>query len=258
MNRFLFSFLLYSIIATELLHAQEEDYLKTTIVTTQGDEINGYVKLDSLPSRITLFYPSGDSLILDTKLVQSIRIFKDKYIRIPSEINKNSGNGHPKLKYFNNSFFGILLGKSNADSPQSSYLSIEMINGIIIYRFLALGAGIAYDRYNTTSVLPLFISIRGDVSDKSFTPFYYVDAGFSTSWDSREDENNWNSLDTEGGFTFHTGGGLKMYSGTRINIMIAIGYKYQKVAYNTVMWDGNLRVDDRKFNRLSLRIGIGF
>ena len=258
MYKYFITLLLFFILAIELLQAQSEDNLKTTLTTIHGDEINGYIKLSALPSRITLFYPTGDSLTLDSKVIQSIHINKVRNIPISSMNNSGFRLERPGLRFFNNTLFGILSGKSDVDSPPQSFLSIETIIGIILYRYLAMGVGIGYDRYNTTAVLPIFISVRGDILAGSITPFYFIDAGFSTAWDSMESENNWNSLDTDGRFMYHTGMGIKIYSGNRINIMLALGYKYQKVVYNTVIWDGSRKVDNRRFNRLSLRLGIGF
>jgi len=258
MYKYLISFLLSIIVAIELLQAQSEDNLKAVVTTIHGDEINGYIKLSSLPSRITLFYPTGDSLTLDSKVIQSMHLNKVSNIPISSVNNNGLRLGSPELRFFNNTLFGILTGKSDVDSPPQSFLSIETINGIILYKYLRMGVGIGYDRYNTTAVVPFFLSVRGDILAGSITPFYFIDAGLSTAWDSMENENNWNSLDTEGRFMYHLGMGVKVYSGNRINIMLALGYKYQKVVYNSVIWDGSLKVDNRRFNRLSLRLGIGF
>jgi len=250
--------MLFFMIATGIVQAQSEGQLKTTLTTINGDEINGYIKLNSLPSRITIFYLPGDSLTMDTRLVRTMNVQSVGSIGSSSENDENPVFGKPSLKYFNNSSFGILSGKSNDDSPPLSSLSIETVNGITLYRYLAVGVGIAYDRYNTTATLPFFLSLRGDILDRPFTPFYFIDAGYGPAWDSMEDENNWQQLETEGGFMFHTGGGIKVYSGSRINVMVSLGYKLQRVAYNTVEWTGSLRVTDRTFNRLSLRMGIGF
>lgn len=197
-----------------------------------------------------------DSIVLNTGLLRtaSFRIYnqsdsQNELDRInPRKIN---------LKYFNNTYVGILSGKSNNDSQPVASLTVETINGIRIYRYLSLGLGIAYDQYNSTATLPFFISVRGDILDHSFTPYYFVDLGYGSAWDTNQENNGWEFIDVQGGLMFHSGIGFKMYSGDRVNVMIALGYKLQKTVYSQD-WGGGERVTDRTYKRLSFRIGIGF
>lgn len=237
-------------------YAQEETRLKISTTTTKGDRINGYVKIKSLPPYLTVYYNSMDSIVLNPRLLRtaSFRIYnqsdsQNELDRInPRKIN---------LKYFNNTYVGILSGKSNNDSQPVASLTVETINGIRIYRYLSLGLGIAYDQYNSTATLPFFISVRGDILDHSFTPYYFVDLGYGSAWDTNQENNGWEFIDVEGGLMFHSGIGFKMYSGDRVNVMIALGYKLQKTVYSQD-WGGGERVTDRTYKRLSFRIGIGF
>lgn len=237
-------------------YAQEETRLKISTTTTKGDRINGYVKIKSLPPYLTVYYNSMDSIVLNPGLLRtaSFRIYnqsdsQNELDRInPRKIN---------LKYFNNTYVGILSGKSNNDSQPVASLTVETINGIRIYRYLSLGLGIAYDQYNSTATLPFFISVRGDILDHSFTPYYFVDLGYGSAWDTNQENNGWEFIDVQGGLMFHSGIGFKMYSGDRVNVMIALGYKLQKTVYSQD-WGGGERVTDRTYKRLSFRIGIGF
>ena len=95
-----------------------------------------------------------------------------------------------------------------------------------------------------------------DILNRTFTPFYFVDAGYGSAWDTMEQEIP--SLDVEGGAMFHTGIGFKMYSDDRVNVMVALGYKFQKTVYRNEEWGGGLRVTDRSYKRLSFSLGIGF
>jgi hypothetical protein len=247
-----------SIIATGVSYAQEAMDIKTTITTIYGDRINGYIKLQTIPSILAVYYGKEDSLIVNSNLIQSISFKKIKNQALTSGSGINTGPEKLILKYFNNTLVGVLSGKSTDDSQPGASLSAETINGIIIYHFLSTGIGVAYDQFNTTATLPFFISLRGDIMRQSFTPFYFVDAGYGAAWDSRENDANWNNLDVEGGFMLHSGIGYKMYSDDRINVMIALGYKLQKTVYNTLDWSGGTLVTDRTYKRLSFRLGIGF
>lgn len=248
--------LMLVVLAEEELCAQEVTRLKVSATTKKGDRINGYVKIKSLPPYITVYYNSQDSIILNPQLLRSadFRVYNKK----DSQFEKDGMNtGKLTLKYFNNTFVGILSGKSNNDSQPVASLTVETINGIRIYRCLSLGLGISYDQYNSTATLPFFISFRGDIIDHFFTPYYFVDLGYGSAWDTNQENNGWEFIDVEGGFMFHSGIGFKMYSGDRVNIMIALGYKLQKTVYSQD-WGGGERVTDRTYKRLSFRIGIGF
>ncbi len=256
MIKYILIVLMLVILVEGQAYAQEETRLKISTTTTKGDRINGYVKIKSLPPYLTVYYNSMDSIVLNPRLLRtaSFRIYnqsdsQNELDRInPRKIN---------LKYFNNTYVGILSGKSNNDSQPVASLTVETINGIRIYRYLSLGLGIAYDQYNSTATLPFFISVRGDILDHSFTPYYFVDLGYGSAWDTNQENNGWEFIDVEGGLMFHSGIGFKMYSGDRVNVMIALGYKLQKTVYSQD-WGGGERVTDRTYKRLSFRIGIGF
>ena len=237
-------------------YAQEETRLKISTTTAKGDRINGYVKIKSLPPYLTVYYNSMDSIVLNPRLLRtaSFRIYN------PSDSQNEMDGISPEkinIKYFNNTYVGILSGKSNNDSQPVASLTVETINGIRIYRYLSLGLGIAYDQYNSTATLPFFISVRGDIIDHFFTPYYFVDLGYGSAWDTNQETTGWEFLDVDGGLMFHSGIGFKMYSGDRVNVMIALGYKLQKTVYHQD-WGGGESVTDRTYKRLSFRIGIGF
>ena len=244
------------ILAEGQAYAQEETRLKISTTTTKGDRINGYVKIKSLPPYLTVYYNSMDSIVLNPRLLRtaSFRIYNQSDSQ--NELDRINP-GKINLKYFNNTYVGILSGKSNNDSQPVASLTVETINGIRIYRYLSLGLGIAYDQYNSTATLPFFISVRGDIIDHYFTPFYFVDLGYGSAWDTNQENNGWEFIDVEGGLMFHSGIGFKMYSGDKVNVMIALGYKLQKTVYSQD-WGGGERVTDRTYKRLSFRIGIGF
>ena len=237
--------------------AQEHVKVRMSATTTQGDRINGYVFIKSPPSFFTVYYNEQDSIILNANLVRyvSLRPIDQKET---NGFNRPQENRRPRLKYFNNTNVGILSGKTNDDSNPVASLSVQTINGISLYQYLSIGIGVAYDQYNTTSTLPFFLSLRGDVLDRMFTPYYFVDFGYGSAWDNSEENIGWEFLDVEGGFMFHSGIGFKMYSGDRVNVMIAFGYKQQKTVYRNLEWNGGERVTDRTYKRLSFSIGIGF
>lgn len=257
MYRYLINLMLLLLIASGFLRAQDNTILKTSITTVEGNELNGYIKMKSLPEQIIILYTPDDSLVISSGLIQSMQVEKAKGGIVASQDVKEKKFGKPEIKYFNNTMVGVLSGKSAEDVEPVASLSAETVNGVTIYSFLSTGIGVAYDQYYTTATLPFFISFRGDIISKPFTPFYFADVGYGSAWDTRE-TNAWDDLEVKGGLMFHTGIGFKMYSGDRVNVMIVLGYKYQKSEYRITEWSGAERVTDRTFKRLSFRLGIGF
>lgn len=257
MAKYISLILMLAIFAPGSVCGQEETRLKVSATTTNGDRVNGYIKVESLPPYLTVYYNSLDSIVLNTQLLRttSFRIYNQSDLSSDMDVKKSK---KLKIQYFNNTMIGILSGKSNNDTQPVASLTVETINGIRIYRYLSVGLGIAYDQYNSTATLPFFISVRGDIIDHSFTPYYFVDLGYGSAWDTNQENNGWEFIEVEGGMMFHTGLGFKMYSGDRVNIMIAFGYKMQKTVYHQDWGGGGERVTDRLYKRLSFSIGIGF
>ena len=252
-NIFFMLILLISVIGSV---CGQDTNLKVSATTLNGDRINGYIKIESLPPYLTVYYNSLDSIVLNTQLLRAASFKVNNRSEYPTEVD--DVDGKLKIRYFNNTLVGILSGKSNDDAQPVASLSVETVNGIRIYRYLSVGVGIAYDQYNSTATLPFFISVRGDILDNNITPYYFVDLGYGSAWDTNQENNGWEFLDVEGGMMFHSGIGFRMYSGDRVNIMITFGYKMQKTVYRQDWGGGGERVTDRLYKRLSFSIGVGF
>jgi hypothetical protein len=257
MIKHIFIMLIPVVLAGGSVYGQSETRLKVSATTANGDRVNGYITVKSLPPYLTVYYNSLDSIVLNTQLLRMASFRRYNNSDIPPDV-ENKDSKKSRIQYFNNTLVGILSGKSNDDTQPVASLTVETINGVRIYRYLSVGLGIAYDQYNSTATLPFFISLRGDIIDHIFTPFYFVDLGYGSAWDTNQENNGWEFMDVEGGMMFHSGIGFKMYSGDRVNVMIALGYKMQNAVYRQDWGGGGERVTDRSYKRLSFRIGIGF
>ena len=250
LRKLFFSFLV-AFLASQILFGQEIKKVSAKVDLVDNNWLAGYITIPEISSSISLFSNSTDSIVIPLKMIRSIKL--SPYFE--SKENDRSNKIKKRLRYYNNTFIGILSGKSNDEDYPVASLTAEMINGVIIWKYLAPGIGIAYDQYTTTAVLPFFLSIRGDILDNNFTPFYFFDAGYGAAWDTREGDQE---LETEGGMMLHMGIGYKMYSDNRINVMISLGYKIQDVTYEYPDWGGGMRIIDRTYKRLSFSLGIGF
>ena len=231
---------------------QNDTEVRTRIILQNNDVINGFIKIRDIPEEITLYNGKIDSLKIPARMIREVLIFNTS----PEE-GINTANFHrgKRVRYFNDTSFGVLSGESETSDIPFNALSIEMINGISFIPALKLGLGLGYDQYGTTRVIPFFLSLRGDILRQRITPYYFADIGTGSGRDNNED--NW-TFETHAGLMYHLGMGIKLYSDASINIMLGLGYKYQYVKYDYDNPWGGIQETERKFKRMSLRIGIGF
>jgi len=230
-----------------IIMAQPGNYTNVHIWFHNNDQIRGSIKLDGSPDFITIYKTDQDSLRIPIDMVKKIKIIKE---------NGNAWQQKSSITYFNNTFIGILTGRSSSASSNRSMVSAEMINGIKLYSYLWPGLGIAFDHYPEVNTLPVYFSVRGDLIKRLFTPFYYIDIGSGPAWNS--DDMNVPESDANAGIMYHIGGGIKMYSGSQIHVMFSMGFKNQQVKFTRELWNQTEEIIDRNYKNFSFRIGIGF
>jgi hypothetical protein len=71
MTKYIVLLLMLVILAAGSVCGQDETRLKVSATTNNGDRINGYLKLKSLPPYLTVYYNSNDSILLNTQLLTS-------------------------------------------------------------------------------------------------------------------------------------------------------------------------------------------
>ncbi len=125
--------------------------------------------------------------------------------------------------------------------------------------WLAFGLGVGYDNYNLDdrlSTIPIFIDIRGQITDHQVSPFYNIQAGYSIGL---KDEDLL-VAENEGGWLVHTSMGVIFNSNSGKNAYtLDLGYRFQRIAFRREFpWNNDF--DDYRilYKRLSIRAGIIF
>lgn len=240
-----FCFLVFSLLSTSLrLSAQVEQPVKVRIQLQNHESIHGRLLLKEIPVILSVYINDNDSMAVPTKIIRQITIEKG------TEENPRG------MVYFNNTTIGILTGRTNSQSSYRSMITAEMVNGIIINTYFWTGLGVAFDQFPEVSTLPLFLTIRGDMMKQPFTPFYFFDIGTGPSWNAQDPFST--EQETDAGLMYHFGSGIKIYGDSRINVMLAIGFKSQQIKFTRNLWDDQEEVIDRNYKNFSFRIGIGF
>ena len=110
------------------------------------------------------------------------------------------------------------------------------------------GIGVGADLYATQTILPVFVSIRGDFLESDRTiPFYFVDAGYGINITQKSD----NGSAFKCGLMYAAGLGLKIPFNRNAGFLLSFGYRYQKTAYTY-----NAASTEITYTRLAVRAGF--
>lgn len=245
MRFFLFGLLILCLAGLpSALSAQDEQPVKVRIRLQNNKSIQGRLFLNDIPVILSIYLNDQDSMTVPIRIINQITLEK--------ELDKKTA----RITYYNNTTIGILTGRTNSESSYRSMITAEMVNGIKINTYFWPGIGVAFDQFPEVSTLPFFLSIRGDVLENTFTPFYFFDVGTGPSWNAKDPFST--EQETDAGLMLHLGSGIKIYSGSRINAMLAIGFKIQRVRFMRSLWNDQEEIIDRDYRNFSFRIGIGF
>jgi hypothetical protein len=153
---------------------------------------------------------------------------------------------------------GLIAG--NNDNGEGTAYSISTVNGYRFNPYFGVGLGIGIDGYNRITMMPIFLSFRGNLKKSNVTPFYFLNAGYSAAWEN--DNLEWIEYDyVRGGFMLQPGLGY-MFAFKNMAMYFNLGYKIQQseIAYNFQNgWATPTEIqEERTRKRLTMSIGIAF
>ncbi|MBR9998820.1 MAG: hypothetical protein KFF73_07605 [Cyclobacteriaceae bacterium] len=227
-----------------ILSAQSGKPVDVRIQLRDNQTVKGQLMITDLPVILSIYISEDDSMAVPTKIIRRITLENEEEM------------ASQRIAFFNNTFIGIMSGRSSPQTSYRSQITAEMTNGIRFNTWCWTGLGLGFDQYAELSIMPLFFSFRGDMLKKPFTPFYFLDMGTGPSWIAENEFSD--DSGSNAGLMYHFGGGLKIYADTDINVMIAIGFKSQEVEITRQLWGGQEEVTNRNYKNFSFRIGIGF
>ena len=142
----------------------------------------------------------------------------------------------------------LVAGKTTIEGVTTAAFSFQTVNGYRFNQYFFTGAGIGIDLYATQTMLPLFASLRGDLSATgSIIPFYFLDGGYAVNIT----QNSATSNDFRGGLLYAGGIGVKIPFNRRAGFLISFGYRYQASSYMS-----NQVKKDVDYRRLAVRAGF--
>jgi len=120
--------------------------------------------------------------------------------------------------------------------------------------FYGLGAG--YEKYDTESFLPLFISFKGFADKKYEGGYLAFQMGYSLAWDS--EFSAYDNYKFRGGLLFGTGLGRSFEVKDKYHILVNVNFKHQFVRIDYETFDTEPYTEIINYDMISLRIGIMF
>jgi hypothetical protein len=168
--------------------------------------------------------------------------------------------------FYNNTDVGLLAGssKNNLKAP----FSFMSVTGYHITEQFAVGLGIGADFLEETYI-PIVMDVRYYFRKSSFSPFAFIQGGYSIATGGVIDAPNYPVLwdffpnwiwgypptaKSTGGFLINPGVGIRKMFSNNFGLTFSVSYRYQRFNYN-VEDDGRLELD---YNRMNFRIGIIF
>lgn len=142
----------------------------------------------------------------------------------------------------------LIAGKTTIDGVTTAAFSFQTVNGYKFSQYAMLGGGVGADLYATQTIVPLFVTFRGDLGNRgSAIPFYFVDAGYGVNIT----QESANAENFKGGLLYAAGFGLKIPFNKTAGFMLSLGYRYQTTAY-----EANGTSTEVDYKRLALRAGF--
>lgn len=232
-----------------ILCAQEKAPL-VTVYLKNGQKVEGHMQMSIHEGYVTLEHDSLSRTQLAFREIKKIYFGEVPEAEPEPHFVREPG-------FFHITELGLQIGSN--DYEANGTLSIHTINGYAISPYLMTGLGVGFDHFGSVSTLPVYASLRGVLTDRKVSPFYFGNIGGSLAWNN--DHNS--GIDyqrTRGGIFLHGGLGYQINM-DRSGLLLAAGYKIQKTdfAYDFPGWNGDTHIEEKRtIRRLTLTIGYTF
>jgi len=150
--------------------------------------------------------------------------------------------------------YGYVSNFNQEISENKLSLTIQTYEGIKLSDRLSTGLTAGIDWYKSALINPVSAGVRYDITKGKVARLYAsADVGYGFSW-FHDDIEGYN---TKGGLMLSPGIGIKYGKPGSTAVTIGLGWKRQEVDVTKPPFSGGtLRLENRVYNRLSVRIGM--
>jgi hypothetical protein len=132
--------------------------------------------------------------------------------------------------------------------------SFEFITEVKASSRVFYGLGLGYDKLDTESFMPVFLSFKGLLNKKDNCPYMSFRMGYSFGRD--KDFNAYDNYDYRGGLIFGAGIGRMFDVRDKFRIMLSISLNHQFVRIDYETYDSARFTENINYDLLTFRLGI--
>lgn len=154
---------------------------------------------------------------------------------------------------------GSLMGQREEEFTAG--VSMEYVGSYLINPYLGVGLGVGAQSYrydNGATYFPVWIDAKGYLKGQGLRPYGQFGVGYGMGLDS---EDGGATIETEGGLNLRSGIGFAAPVANAFLLTVGLGYQYQSGESrfrSNQWWGGQLEVQELRFRRIHLQIGILF
>lgn len=233
---------------------QAQEKTPVTVYLKNGKVLQGAVITSIFEEYLTLEIDEVTHLNIQLNKIKSI--YFGKYTRE----GKTKPAFEPKVGFIHAADIGLLFGNNAYGSGSSP--SVNIVNSFQFNSYVGTGLGLGLDLHGNITTLPVYVNLKGALTKKKVTPYYFLNAGYAFAWDSEND--SFIEYDkVQGGWLLQPGFGYQ-FNMAQSALLVGLGYRIQKMTldYHTSSWGwGNSDIfyhEERTLRRLSLSVGITF
>lgn len=215
-----------------------------------------------------IIYEQGEELRLKTKDGEQITIADSDIMKIMQGVTQEELADVIKLPqpepveyaarskgFYNNTMLAFALGQGDGDALSlGAGLSTSL--GFQIKPSFGIGVGIGLDNYarRGETIYPVFAEVRGflPVGKKKHSYYYSLAGGYGMAF-KRE---SIGVKQAEGGYMIHPSIGFRTPTREGVDVNVDIGAKFQKASFQHDLFNGDIKVRDLVFQRLTIRVGL--
>lgn len=217
-----------------------------------GSVLKGKVRAYEIGKILRLqLTPTSTVTIPGDQILKVVQALDNKKTKAPKEYGPLQFNGW----YNTTSFYG--LGGYFTDRFQMG-LGVHNVFGRRWNQWIGTGIGVGFDNYlveDRVSLIPVFVELKGQLSDKYLAPAYGIQAGYGFATNNED----WNIDEATGGIMLHGYFGLVKHTYEGNALSLDVGYRFQRLRYRQ-SFDWTRDFDQYKimFKRLVVRFGFTF
>lgn len=233
----------------DIVHLKDGSILRGQLLEYQP---GGRLRLKLSTTEVTLDDSEVLKIVQEPVSRQQLRYLRRQY---------NQVYRFPEKGIYIHTGFGYLpeAGENNAETG----LNFQAAVGYQIQRWLGLGVGVGIDDYNVYefggSFVPLFVEARGYFTSTLRSPYWILAVGHGIALGSNDDDIWGWEQSREGGRMIYPAIGCRFSGKKSGNLMIDIGYKFQRARYEQMSTFSNEVITQSLiYRRFTLRIGMIF